>query len=108
MKILRKIKDRIKRAIQKSTSKIKASYRQEKKRIDKENRETKNNFLGAYETRVEKEKFSHPESVRLRRHLPQEMPERYEEDRLVLQVRDPWWIHSYWELSSLTLEKTKK
>lgn len=28
-----------------------------------------------------------------------ELPERYGEDKLVLLVRDPWWIYAYWEVT---------
>ena len=28
-----------------------------------------------------------------------ELPERYGEDKLVLLVRDPWWVYAYWEVT---------
>jgi hypothetical protein len=30
------------------------------------------------------------------------MPERYGETRIVLQVRDPFWMHAYWEIAECT------
>ena len=36
-----------------------------------------------------------------------ELPVRYEEDLLVLQVRDPWWAHAYWDVRSTTLDRLK-
>lgn len=34
-----------------------------------------------------------------------ELPERYGKDRIVAMVRDPYWIHSYWELTQETLSR---
>jgi hypothetical protein len=38
---------------------------------------------------------------------PQELPASYDEDRVVLLVRDPYWIHVYWDISRDTLLKAK-
>ncbi len=35
------------------------------------------------------------------------MPGRYHEDKIVVQVRDPWWIHTYWEVRNATVEDIK-
>ncbi|MFA5038275.1 MAG: DUF4912 domain-containing protein [Candidatus Omnitrophota bacterium] len=37
-----------------------------------------------------------------------ELPWRYGEDILVLQIRDPWWAHAYWDLSPQTFERLRK
>ena len=39
--------------------------------------------------------------------MPQDLPYQYDRDRIVLQVRDPWWIHAYWEVSNATLERLR-
>ncbi|MFH1201819.1 MAG: DUF4912 domain-containing protein [Candidatus Omnitrophota bacterium] len=31
-----------------------------------------------------------------------ELPAGYDKDRIVLQTRDPWWLHTYWEVSEST------
>ena len=36
------------------------------------------------------------------------LPARYGEDRIVLQARDPWYLHVYWELRSETVERGKR
>lgn len=36
-----------------------------------------------------------------------ELPAGYGHDKIVLQVRDPWWLHSYWEFTTSTLDKIK-
>jgi hypothetical protein len=38
---------------------------------------------------------------------PQELPTSYEEDRIVLLVRDPYWVHAYWEITRETLLKAR-
>jgi hypothetical protein len=36
-----------------------------------------------------------------------QIPSRYDEDIIVLQIRDPWWAHSYWDVSSGTINRLK-
>lgn len=36
-----------------------------------------------------------------------QLPSRYEEDVLVLQVRDPWWAYAYWDLNPSTLNRLR-
>jgi len=36
-----------------------------------------------------------------------ELPVSYQDDRVVLLVRDPYWVHAYWEVSRRTLIKAK-
>ncbi len=38
---------------------------------------------------------------------PQELPTTYGEDRIVLLVRDPYWVHAYWEVTRETLLKAR-
>ena len=104
--VLRKIKDKIKKAAQK---KIKAPSRKKKesKILKPSPKEIKKEIIGMQETKVEQTKFSHPEIARARRSLPQELPWGYGQDKIVLQVRDTRWLHSYWELRQDTIEKFK-
>lgn len=44
----------------------------------------------------------------VRREMPQELPFGYNVDRLVLQVRDPWWLHVYWEVTGSTIESYRQ
>jgi hypothetical protein len=37
--------------------------------------------------------------------LPRDLPAGYGVDRLVLLVRDPFWLHAYWELTPATIER---
>lgn len=46
--------------------------------------------------------FVHPQSP-----TAMELPSGYNEDKICAQVRDPWWIHLYWEVRSRTVEQLK-
>ncbi len=48
-------------------------------------------------------KFSHPENICASPRMPQDIPHSYDQDKIVLQVRDPHWLHTYWELRNQTL-----
>lgn len=40
--------------------------------------------------------------VAAKRFYPTDLPAGYGSDRVILQVRDPWWLHTYWELTADT------
>jgi len=67
----------------------------------------KKEVMGQQETAIGKAKFYTLEAPKLPRVIPQELPERYGQDKIVLQVRDPWWIHAYWEINDSTYERLK-
>jgi uncharacterized protein len=64
-------------------------------------------ILGTQEMVVEKSKFSTPSPSRMRRVMPHDLPYGYGRDRIVLQTRDPWWLHTYWEVIHQTYEHLK-
>lgn len=121
MAILRKVKDKLKKIVQRNKkSPAKLSRVPEKAPEKKIARGTskdvkakealktpKEEILGVRETAIEQTKFSHPETARVRKPMPQDLPSKYGQDRMVLQVRDPWWLHTYWELRSETVEKLR-
>ncbi len=37
----------------------------------------------------------------------EELPSNYGDNKLVLMVRDPWWIFAYWEIQPETVERVK-
>jgi hypothetical protein len=37
-----------------------------------------------------------------------ELPARYEDDVIVLQIRDPWWAHAYWDVRTETVGRLRK
>jgi hypothetical protein len=60
-----------------------------------------------YETAIANTKFSHSEDARFSPPRPQELPAFYDQDKIILQVRDPRWLHAYWELRNETLGRLK-
>lgn len=64
-------------------------------------------LMGSQEIAVERAKFSYPGRVKAARAIPQELPGNYDKDMMVLYVRDPWWLHTYWEVARKTLENLK-
>ena len=60
-----------------------------------------------HETLAESAKYYPPQPQAPARAYP-DLPVKYGRDMLVLQVRDPWWIHSYWELKDRTLERLRR
>lgn len=101
MAILRKIKERLKRFMKKKEPK------QIKKTISPE---AKKEFLGTQEMAVERAKFYTGEiapAPKLERIMPRDLPSGYGQDKIVLQVRDPWWLHAYWEVTAHTWDKLK-
>ena len=99
MAILRKIKEGLKKILQKGI-RTKRETKIARKTSQKE-------IPGAQEMVIEKSKFSHPEPLRVRRIMPQDLPYQYDQDKIILQVRDPWWVHAYWEIRQATLERLK-
>lgn len=110
--VLRRIKDKVRRLIQRKrktrsvhetpSSRLKAKAR-EKEAVSAPAKE----YIGTQETAVEKTKFSHPEVARPRRVALEELPGTYNRNQIVLQVRDPWWLHSYWEVTPSSFEELK-
>jgi hypothetical protein len=39
--------------------------------------------------------------------VPQNLPAGYGKDRIVVMVRDPYWLHAYWELSHQSIQRAE-
>ncbi len=108
MALLRKIKERFFRFIEKKEKIIKPKkISLQKTKAKEEPEKFKKEVLGTRETAVEKSKFSTPATVRTAPRILQELPSSYGQDKIVLQARDPWWLHTYWEVTPGTLENLK-
>ena len=69
----------------------------------------KEQALGIQEMAVEQTKFSQPEVCRpAPRTMPADLPYGYGQDKIVLQVRDPWWLHAYWEVTPATYQRLQE
>ncbi|MCK9594503.1 MAG: DUF4912 domain-containing protein [Candidatus Omnitrophica bacterium] len=113
MAVLRRIKDKIKKAVLKKKVSVSAKTKKTVSRKKKAKPpvvasvqafplEMRKELLGVQEMAVEKSKFSHPQVKKFRRSLPAELPGQYNKDMMALQVRDPWWLHCYWEVAANT------
>jgi len=103
MAIFKKVKEWMKKAIVKpeKIKKVSAS--------GKASGDTEKELLGVREMAVEKTKFSTPEQVHrpASRRMLEELPGGYNQDKIVLQVRDTRWIHAYWEVTFQTMDNLK-
>ncbi|MBI4707401.1 MAG: DUF4912 domain-containing protein [Candidatus Omnitrophica bacterium] len=106
MAIIRKLKEKVKKIAQKKKSVAKKKTVVKKK--PSPTIELKKEIFGAQEIKVEQTKYSHPEPTRVSRFMPQELPAGYGKDKIVLQVRDPWWLHAFWEVSGSTVDKLRQ
>jgi uncharacterized protein len=105
--MLRKIKDKMKKLASPKKKTAKAKTVTARKKIKSFRKEpemvlTKESVLGAQEMAIEQTKFSHPETFKPRKQMPQELPAGYGRDKITIQVRDPWWLHCYWEIAANT------
>ena len=108
MALLRKIKERLARFIEKKKKIIEAKkIFLQKTKAKEEPEKFKKEALGTQETAVGKSKFSTPAAVKAIPRILQELPSSYGQDKIVLQARDPWWLHTYWELTHGELENLK-
>jgi uncharacterized protein len=107
MAILRKIKEKITKIMRKKkTSKILKEIPirfRRKKAVAKVEKE----LIGTREVAVEKAKYFTPEPVMAHREMPHDLPGEYGKDRIILQTRDPWWLHTYWEVVPHTFERLR-
>ncbi|RKY33019.1 MAG: hypothetical protein DRP74_01110 [Candidatus Omnitrophota bacterium] len=78
-----------------------------RKTAKKETAKPKEEILGTQETIVRKTKFYTGQITKAVRMMPQELPIGYGVNRIIIQVRDPRWIHSYWEVTSDTWNRLR-
>jgi len=108
-RVIKKIKEKIKEKINRLKERKKT-----KKRLSAHRKEQLKELRGE----IKQPSFSNQQAIMLeskyytpefKTHYPyvEELPAGYKENRMVLLTRDPWWIHTYWELSPFFLEKIK-
>jgi hypothetical protein len=57
---------------------------------------------------VERSKFDVGVPTRdLSAKMPKDLPKGYGKDRIVVMVRDPYWLHCYWELTSKAVQRAE-
>ena len=106
MKVLNKIKDKLNKLFAKGRQ---VRSQREKEISKKETAVQEKAAWGMQETAVEKTKFYTPQTPKPAvRKMPEDLPWGYGSDKIVLQVRDPWWLHAYWEVTGDTFERIKE
>ncbi len=112
---IRKMKDRLSKIIPKRKRTAASVKRKVLSRIRKGAISKKNtiemplkDMLGMQQMEIEKAKFSFLQAKQLPRHMPHDLPGGYNKDEIILQIRDPWWLHSYWEVTLNTWAKLKQ
>ncbi|MCX5669485.1 MAG: DUF4912 domain-containing protein [Candidatus Omnitrophica bacterium] len=107
MKILKKSKEVLMKAIAKAKSKLKLSSKNKSSSNRVLNKKLSKDIPSFYETAIANTKFSHSQNTYLAPQRPaawpQELPSFYDQDKIILQVRDPRWLHTYWELRDQTI-----
>src|SRR5882757_4486452 len=68
-----------------------------------------NNGTGASaEEQIEKSKYDVGVPTRdLADKIPKDLPRGYGKDRIVCMVRDPYWLHCYWELTRQSIQRAE-
>jgi hypothetical protein len=70
-------------------------------------RNTKNGVVSA-EEEVERSKFDVGVATKdLSARLPRDLPGGYGRDRIIVMVRDPYWLHAYWELTRAAVQRAE-
>lgn len=60
------------------------------------------------EEQVERSKYDVGVPTRdLSARVPKELPHGYNKDRIVVMVRDPYWLHAYWELTRQAVQRAE-
>ncbi|MEW6170314.1 MAG: DUF4912 domain-containing protein [Candidatus Omnitrophota bacterium] len=105
--ILKKIKEILnKKIVLPNISSFKSRLNLKTKNASKKEVKISSSQEKSFEQRVEESKFySAPEPHYEPRTTVQDLPGGYGKDQIILQVRDPWWVHAYWELTSGTWQR---
>ncbi|MDD5155833.1 MAG: DUF4912 domain-containing protein [Candidatus Omnitrophica bacterium] len=105
---LRKKGKGIKKAKARKTKKTARRAPSAKPKLTQASRGAVKETLAVQQLAVEKSKFSTPFTMTAPKATLTELPASYGKDKIVIQVRDPWWIHAYWETTQAALERIKR
>jgi uncharacterized protein len=105
MRVFKKSKEMFKKVISRAKTKLRINKKSEPAKIL--SNQPYKDIPSFQETAIANTKFSHSETTHPVRTLPQDLPSSYDQDKIILQVRDPRWVHSYWELRGQTIDGLK-
>jgi len=103
-KILKKSKEIFRKVVSKTNSKLGLKKKSKPVKVSSQ---PSADTLSFQETAIANTKFLPAENISSARARPQELPAFYDQDKIVLQVRDPHWLHAYWEVRPQTVEGLK-
>jgi len=104
MKILKRSKEVLMKTISKAKSKLKLGLRKKSPPEKISSKQPSKDIPSFYETAIANTKFSHAQNTCFAPVRSQELPAYYDQDKIILQVRDPRWLHAYWELREQTIQ----
>ncbi|MDP2927779.1 MAG: DUF4912 domain-containing protein [Candidatus Omnitrophota bacterium] len=107
MKILKKSKEVLMKTISKAKFKFKLGLKKKSPPARVSNKQPSKEIPSFYETAIVNTKFSHSQDTSFAPARPQELSTFYGQDKIILQVRDPRWLHAYWELRDETIQGLK-
>ncbi len=55
---------------------------------------------GMLNNKMHAESAKYETSAQEQKEVSVDLPYRYQDNRIVLLVRDPWWLHTYWDISA--------
>ena len=106
MAILRRVKRGIKKAVRKGVALSGKKPRITKSKVTLRG-EAKKEIPGVQEVAIGRAKFSNPQTKTINKIFPKELPSNYDRDKMLLLVRDPWWLYTYWDVKGSTVDKLK-
>jgi hypothetical protein len=107
MKILKRSKEALNKTISKVKSKIKFRLKNKPPAQKAAVKAQPKNIPSFEETAIANTKFSPAQAVYSAPARMQDLPSSYDQDKIILQVRDPRWLHAYWELRGQTIDGLK-
>jgi hypothetical protein len=114
-KRLKTLKEGIKKIISRSTSNILTKTRGARKTVKsgfvkKALPKATVSVASTPEATVKESKFYTGVQQQAKRvyEMPRDLPGSYGDCRIILQVRDPWWVHAYWEVNEPTINRLKR
>lgn len=102
-KILKKTKAALIKSISKTKSKFSLGLKKKLPFRKVSKKQPLKEIPCSYETAIAHTKFSNSSDTYRPFSMARELPTVYDQDKIILQVRDPRWLHAYWEIKEQTI-----
>jgi hypothetical protein len=91
-----------------TTRKKRASRRRTRRPVPLQTAAARNTSATSAEEQVERSKYEIGVATKdLSAKVPKDLPGGYGKDRIVVMVRDPYWLHCYWELTRQSVQRAE-